>query len=117
MDTASSPDVNPQDKPMGPFWSRGRSEVWTDHVVITYVDKYEECGCDFSGYLVVVDCMVPLDEHPHYGKHGAMATVDVTQEAKRIILERHPTAVMLLGFPATVMRIDATEWTERRNVD
>ena len=96
---------------------RPRGEAWKDHIVIAYEDKYEEHGCDFSGSLAVVDCNAAWEHHPKHGGAGAMSSCDVTQEAKRVILERHPGAAMLLGFPATVMRIDEAEWIARNGTE
>ncbi len=93
------------------------TEAWKAHVAITYVDKFDDYGCNFSGHLAVVRGRIPLGHHPRNGEFGSMSCVDVSVESGRQIKDRHSGAKMLLGMPDVVMRIDEAEWTERRNVD
>jgi hypothetical protein len=83
-----------------------REKAWKSALKIEYVDEFNDYGCHFSGNLVVVRCGEAWKRHPRHGVFNSHSCFDVSDEAKRLVQEKHPGAEILLSIPDLVMRIE-----------
>jgi hypothetical protein len=81
------------------------SDYWKQFLELEYADKFTDYGCHITGNLVVVRCREAWDRHPRQGVFGSMSCFDVSDEAERLIREKHPNAVRKLSLPDVVMEI------------